>query len=391
MKRPFTLYIVVFLCAFCARSGVRAQEELFPVFEIEKLNEYRDEDVGFLVPFVYNGYVYLFSLAQPNPIWRLFIGGDIPRPFETDGDKLYLFDIYNRMYAVDMKRGEVVWKLSASEEIRASPLVLDRYIVLAMAKGIVQVIDRENGDIIDSYSGEGEIYTDLIRYENLIVVSYKSGDIVAYNIESRRREWTFHSGGIVTVSPVLNGDMLYFGAWNRTMYALDVRTGEPAWVSYVGKSITRDFLVFEREIMLFFAGGELLALSRMDGSIQLVQYVKGVDFSYNYFGGPDRLYLFTPDFVAIDPSDGGVLFNYRDRAFSLFKEMLFENMLEGEEPITEEKRAEILNEVYFSVNSYPILPPLTICGKYVYFVAEDSHLYVYDLRREFFIIKYPMS
>ncbi|MBN2325148.1 MAG: PQQ-binding-like beta-propeller repeat protein [Spirochaetes bacterium] len=391
MKRPFTLYIVVFLCTFCARSGVRAQEELFPAFEIEKLNEYQDEDTDLLVPLVYNGYVYIFSLAQPNPIWRLFIGGDISRPFERGKDTLYLFDIYNRLYAVDMKKGEVFWKLSAAEEIRGSPLVLDRHLVLPTAKGIVQVIDRNSGDVIDTYSQGGEIYTDLVRHENLIVVSYKSGNIVAYNIESRKPEWVFRSGGIVTVSPVLNGGVLYFGAWNRTMYALDVRTGEPRWISYVGKNITRDFLVFEREIMLFFADGELLSLSRDDGGIRWVQYVKGVNFSYNYFGGPDRLYLFTPDFIAVDPSDGSVLFNYRDRAFSLFKEMLFENMMEGKEPITEEERSRIQNEMYFSQNSYPILPPLATGGRYVYFVAEDSYLYVYDLVKDFFIIKYPMS
>ena len=390
MKLSFKLYIILFLCIFYTQTGIRAQEELFPVYEIEPLNDVgTEEDPAF--PLVYNGYVYIFSLHHRLPVWRLFIGGDIISPFAIRDGTIYLYDIFNRFYAIDKTEGKILWKLTVSGEISGRPLLYDRYLIVPTAKGLVYVVDRRNGEIIHTYTGSGEIYADIIRFENLIVVSYKSGDIVAYNIESGEKDWIFRSGGIVTVAPIIDNNTLFFGAWNSTVYSLDVRSGKTRWISYVGKSVTRDFLVFDNEILLFFADGEILSLLREDGAIKWVKYMKEIEFSYNYFAGSDFLYLFMPEFVAMDPADGSIVFNYRERAFNLFKEMLFENMLEGDALFTEEERARILNEIYFSVSNYPMLPPLLVYENYVYFVAEDSYLYVYDLKKDFFVIKYKMS
>ena len=390
MKIPCKLIIIFFLFTCFSQARIRAQEELFPVFEIEQLNDIQIKE-DLLFPIVYNGYVYLFSLHGRLPLWRLFVGGDIVRPFDSRDDILYLYDIYNRLYAIDMKKGEIVWKIAVSFEIRGRPLLYDRYLIVPTAKGTVYVVDRRNGDIVDSYTGGGEIFADIIRVDDLIVVSYKSGDIIAYNIDSREPAWVFRSGAIVTVAPVIKEGVLFFGAWNSTMYALDVRSGKTKWISYVGKSVTRDFLVFDSEVVLFLADGELLSLSREDGRIQWVQYMREIEFSYNYFSGQKLLYLFSPDLVALNPADGSIVFNYRERVFDLFKEMLFENMVEGKQPISEERRTEIQNEIYFSVNSYPILPPLAMYGNYIYFVAEDSYFYIYDLKKDFFIVKYKMG
>jgi len=390
MKLPFKIFVIAFLCACLSKAGTRAQEELFPVFEIEPLNDVAIEG-DLLFPIVYNGYLYIFSLHNRLPVWRLFIGGDIISPFEVGKDMLYLYDIYNRLYAIDIKQGKIIWKLTASDEIRGRLVLYDHYLIVSTAKGLVYVVDSRNGDVIDMHSGGGEIYADIRRIDNLIIISYKSGDIIAYNTERRELEWDFQSGGIVTVAPVIDEGTLFFGAWNSTMYALDARSGEIRWINYVGKSVTRDFLIFDNEIVLFFADGELLSLSREDGRILWVQYMREIDFSYNYFAGEDLFYLFVPELVAMDPSDGSVVFNYKERAFTLFKEMLFDNMIEGEEPIPDERKNQILNEVYFSVSSYPILPPLMMHNDFIYFVAEDRHLYIYDLKKDFFVVKYRMN
>jgi hypothetical protein len=43
------------------------------------------------------------------------------------------------------------------------------------------------------------------------------------------------------------------------------------------------------------------------------------------------------------------------------------------------------------VNSYPHMPPLKADGSLVYFVTEDSYFYVYDLEKDFLILKYKLT
>jgi outer membrane protein assembly factor BamB len=394
MKFFWKLYILALLYFFASFLEMSAQEEeqqdYFPVYKIELLNKSTVED-DIIFPLVFNGYIYTFSLKQELPIWRLFIGGDLIRPWVTSNTHIYFYDIYNRVYAVDIKSGKMLWEIAIENEIRGKLLIHDSYLIVPTSKGLVYEIDAGIGEVITTYSGNGEIYAGLEIYGNLVIVPFKNGEIIAYNVEKGDIEWTFSAGDIVTVSPLIDEDILYFGGWNNTFYALDVRTGEALWVSYVGKSVTRDFLVFKDVIILFFPNGEIISLLTKDGTIKLVKYMKDVEFSYNYFAGTDKLYLFIPELITLNPVDGNLIFRYRERAFNLYKEMLFENMIEGETPLSDEQKTEILRRVYFAVNEYPVLPPESTNTGLIYFITEDSNLYVYDLNNDFFILKYKMD
>ncbi len=398
MKLFWKIYIVVFLYLFTLFSSIKAQDEpiypeqqkYFPEYESETLNKSEIED-DIIFPLVFNGYLYSFSLSLKLPIWRLFIGGDLVNPFLIEDSHIYLYDIYNRVYSIDIKKGETLWKINIENEIKGKPLFYENYIIVSTLNGNIYVIDVENGEIVYKYTGTGEIYAGLSLYENLIIVPYKNGEIIAYNVEKNCEEWVFRSGGIISIAPVIKDGILFFGAWDDTLYALDVRSGKAIWISYIGQSITREFLIFNNEIIIFLSRGEIQSIDRTDGNIKWVKYMKNVEFSYNYFSGNNKVLLFMPDLIAINPLDGSIIFNYRERAFNLYKEMLFDSMVEGEHPLSDEERIKILSDVYFTVSNYPILPPVEFDNEYVYFVTEDLYLYIYDLKKDFFIVKFKMS
>jgi len=384
-------------CFFLFPLCLRAQDEenlhedfLLPEYQVEVLNQVEgNQDVVF--PFVFNGYLYSFALDSKLPLWRIFIGGDLMNPFIVCAKEVYFYDIYNRVYAVDLIKGKIRWLSSIDHEIRGKLLVYNNCIVASTQNGGIYVLNRSDGQLVYSYNNEGEISAGLTIYKNLIIVPYKNGKIVAYDIETRKVEWTFNAGGIISVSPVLKDDSLYFGSWDDTFYALDASTGHHVWISYVGDTITRDFLVFKDKIILFFTRGEMVGLSREKGDIEWVKLIKNVEFNYNYFSGNSEFFIFIPGFIALNPENGNMVFDYRERAFNLYKEMLFNNMVEGIHPLSDEERIRLLSDVYFTVNSYPHLPPGQAAGHFVYFITDSLYLYVYELGKNFFILKYKMS
>jgi len=369
---------------------VNTPETLLPEFKVELLHPV-DVEGDTLITFIYNGYIYAFSIKNEIPVWRMFIGGDLLNPFIREGDNIYFYDVYNRLYCVDLYKGKILWKYSVKDEIKGKPSFYRDYVLVSTQKGFIYGIDADTGNLHHQYTGKTEISTGIAIHNNLLIIPYKNGKIAAYDLQTRDERWVFISGGIITVSPVIKGDYLFFGSWDETFYALDVYTGKPLWVSYVGEDISREFLVFENEIILFFSAGEIMCLERADGEIRWVKYFKGVEFNYNYFPGINKFYIFTPDFLAVSKDDGSVIFNYRERAFNLYKEMLFRNMVEGVKPLSEKERAEILSEIYFTVSNYPLLPPEIVDNGIAYFIADDTNFYVYDINRDFFILKYKMS
>ncbi|MGQ9616140.1 MAG: outer membrane protein assembly factor BamB family protein [Spirochaetota bacterium] len=368
----------------------RDETGLYPTYEVEVIQK-SSINGDIIIPLVHRGYLYAFSIIQKLPLWRVFIGGDLSNPFTIYERYVYFYDIYNRVYAIEMDGGRLSWSINIGGEISGRLLIYDNVLIISTLAGGIYVVDRSDGSVLFFYRGEGVINTDISFYKNYIIIPYKNGRISAYDLATRRERWTFRAGGIISVAPIIKGQFIYFGSWDRTFYALDANTGKPIWVSYVGDPITRDFLLFENGIVLFFTQGEMVCLNRENGEIKWVKYFRDLEFNYNYFKGKEEVFVFIPDLIAINPDNGNVLFDYRDRAFSLFKEELFERMVEGKYPLTDDEKSKLLAERFFTVSEYPHLPPARFDDRYIYFITDGSYLYVYDLERNAFILKYWME
>ncbi|RKX93935.1 MAG: hypothetical protein DRP84_07780 [Spirochaetes bacterium] len=360
-----------------------------PTYSSEIINEYSAED-KIVLPFVYNGFIYTFSLNRKRPLWRFFIGGDLENPFVLNGKRLFFFDIYNRLYSVNLADGKLMWIRDVNDEIIGQPFIVKNKIVIATQKGNILAFSEADGKLIMQYDTEREIAGGINFYNNLMIIAFKEGLIEAYNIYTGKKVWQFANTGFISVKPVVNKGKLFFGTWDNNFYSLDVKEGKLVWVNYVGSEVSRDFLVFKNSIVLFLSGGEILSLNKQNGVIEWVKYFKGIDFDYNYFGGIDKFYVFIPELIAYDPNNGSMVFAYRERTYKLYEDMLFDMMVEGKHFIDEKEREKLLRDKYFVVNNYPILPPVK-SDDLAYYVGDDSNLYVYDIKKDFFILKYKLE
>ena len=100
MKLILKLYITISIVIISSFQLLAQDAEFegesdtfFPDFSVEFLHDVKSEE-EILLPFIYNGYLYLFSIDQKLPVWRIFIGGDLPNPFIVNNEAVYFYDIY---------------------------------------------------------------------------------------------------------------------------------------------------------------------------------------------------------------------------------------------------------------------------------------------------------
>ena len=362
---------------------------VYPEYKTELLKKYTLEDI-LIIPFVYNGYLYSFSINRKCPLWRFFIGGDLENPFARDNGRFYFYDIYNRVYSVDSRSGELIWKNEVEEEITGSPIIFRQYVIIVTSDGVVYAFNKISGTQVFKRDMGKEIGGGIVIHGDRAVVAFKDGTLEDYDIENKTPVWKFVANGIISVPPAFSNGKLYFGTWDDNFYAIDAEEGSLIWVNYVGSPVSRRFLVFKKSVVLFLSDGEVLSLDTRNGSIKWVRYFRGVDFDYNYFKGKNKFLIISPELMAYDPENGNLIFTYRKRVFKIYKEMLFESMVEGEHFIGETERENLLREKYFVVNHYPLLPPARY-KNYLYFIGEDYNLYIYDIERDFFTLKYNLE
>ncbi len=95
----------------------------------------------------YNGQLVAIDLRSGNPMWRRNYSSAMD--FTIDGNTLYLVTTNDRLVAVDARSGTELWQNNELENRQLTPpVVIDDYLMVADAEGIMYWINLYSGDFI---------------------------------------------------------------------------------------------------------------------------------------------------------------------------------------------------------------------------------------------------
>ena len=134
-------------------------------------------------------------------------------------------------YAIDLKKGRVIWEFSTSGAVESSPTVHNSRVYFGTGYGILYCLDTKDGHEI----------------------------------------WRFQAKTEIISSPVVEGDAVYFNSADDKLYALKAETGEKLWHysrRYVKKIVKRMFAspaVHGDKIYCNFTDGYIAAVEKSSG------------------------------------------------------------------------------------------------------------------------------
>ncbi|MCL2220010.1 MAG: PQQ-binding-like beta-propeller repeat protein [Chitinispirillia bacterium] len=79
--------------------------------------------------------------------------------------------------------------------------------------------------------------------------------------------WTFKTGGACISSPVTDGETVYIGSYDSTLYALDINTGKDIWRFKAGDEIEASPVIFGDAALIGDLGGNFFSVNRKDGTV----------------------------------------------------------------------------------------------------------------------------
>jgi outer membrane protein assembly factor BamB len=133
-------------------------------------------------------------------------------------------------------------------------------------------------------------------------------------------KWIFRTGSAIYGSPVVSGDLVYFGGLDSTLHAVSISTGKETWSFRTGGEIRSTPLVSDNTILLNGGDGSLYSLNRKSGkqlwkfSAQNERKYDFADYHHSspvlcnktiYFGSGDN-YLY-----AVDASTGRLNWSFK--------------------------------------------------------------------------------
>ena len=192
--------------------------------------------------------VWTRELGSGNERDRIGVGGGIAF---SDG-RVIAASGYGRVFSLDAASGDIVWLREMEAPMTGSPTVKDGRIFVSSNNNEVFALDFESGrtDWTDQAIAEPARVLgspSAAAVEDLVVVPYSSGEIIAYLASNGRRLWNdalsrpgrftpISSINDIAARPVLASGLVIAANQSGVTAAIDGRSGNRVWAQPIGST-----------------------------------------------------------------------------------------------------------------------------------------------------------
>lgn len=174
-------------------------------------------------------------------VWKFRPGGGIEFPPAVAYENVYLPHAKG-FFALRARSGRVVWSKNIRRCVASSPTVADGIVYQAYmhptcarhqagARGFVVALDAKNGRELWRFHAGAVESSPLLIGRTLYFGSWDR-KLYALHLRGRKRprvQWTFEADDQIVAAPAYLAGNLYVVTSNGTAYALDARTGRQVW------------------------------------------------------------------------------------------------------------------------------------------------------------------
>ena len=186
----------------------------------------------------------LAALPAPELAWRVGLGGPIYAPPALHEDRAYVGNVDGVMHAVEAATGRVVWSFSAGRPIHGEATPTADAVYFASDNGRLYRLHRDTGKEAWRYElDDGRVARILpnpfafdydhvaprpVLADGVLYVGAADGSLHAVDAARGTRLWRFQGEGKVRGSAAVQGEAVVFGTLGNRIYQLDRQSGREA-------------------------------------------------------------------------------------------------------------------------------------------------------------------
>lgn len=225
-----------------------------------------------------DGTLLALDVRDGSERWRTTIDMDVRAAPVQDGDMMFVTGATNKVVALRVATGEVVWTQSRpmgtnlTIEGHARPCVDGDRVYVAYSDGYVAALGREQGNVVWSrpLSLRGGVFADAdadphVKNGKLFVASYSDG-VYALDIRDGQTLWSRAANAVVTLA--MTDDRVLAGSADGSVWGLSQESGATGFHTKVGPGPVSRMLVGRGVIALTAGPMGLVVLDEHHGRPQ---------------------------------------------------------------------------------------------------------------------------
>jgi outer membrane protein assembly factor BamB len=236
------------------------------------------------------GHVSAFSMSGGR-LWRTDLKPEEEKAesgfgggLAAEGDTLYVATGFGNVVALNTGSGKPVWTKPLGVPIRSSPTVANGKVFVVNTESELYALSAKDGTQLWTARGLPEGASILSNVSpavsgNMLVVSYASGELTAFDIATGQQKWTDSvSGSAISglsltaigdaARPVIDDGIVFAGSRSGRMIATNLKNGERVWSRDIQAAQTP--WVAGGTVFVLDTNSRIYALERKTGKLRWV-------------------------------------------------------------------------------------------------------------------------
>ena len=201
------------------------------------------------VKIVYNSFDQSKTFPRPQysvneqynnvkPQWVYASEANVISTAAVANDRIIFGNQNGVVVALSMKDGKKLWSFNTAGPVFSSPAVEGSKVVFGSADGMIYCLNTANGKLIWNLKTDAAVLGAPLIKDNIVYIGGSDHRFRAIYLSTGKEKWSFKElAGPVVSTPVITGDKLIFGAWDRNLYALSTSIGQLLWKWSNGSSV----------------------------------------------------------------------------------------------------------------------------------------------------------
>ncbi len=218
--------------------------------------------------------------------WTFQTGDRVGSTPAVVGGVVYFGSADRNVYAIDVRSGQKKWNFTTRGRVLSSPAVVNGVVYIGSDDHNIYAIDAESGQRKWAFQTGGSVFSSPMVVDGVVYVSSQDNNVYAIDAGSGQRKWTFQTGNIAhsslavlpsgfllppgsppprLSSPVVVSGVVYVGATDHNVYAIDAGSGEKKWTFQTGSSVNSSATVIDGVVYVSSQDGNVYAIDAQSG------------------------------------------------------------------------------------------------------------------------------
>ncbi|MDX1699721.1 MAG: PQQ-binding-like beta-propeller repeat protein, partial [Melioribacteraceae bacterium] len=101
---------------------------------------------------------------------------------------VFVGNLGGELFAISKSSGEIIWSYNSGGLINTSPLVLGNIILQSNLNSTLDILDKEDGTLLEKMEFSSRVRTAPIYYRDRIILGIDKGEVMCYNFSDSQEE-----------------------------------------------------------------------------------------------------------------------------------------------------------------------------------------------------------